>query len=375
LQSKTGRSVSFGISLEPTWPIWEVVDLAMLSEKLGFSTVWVPDGGPAPPYSDCIVTLSAIASKTKSIRFGSAILNFYTRNPAWIASSFLALSDLAFHNERLGSLLSMKRNKRNNKKKRGEIKSRERAKQRAILGIGVGAPYNVAKFGISSRIGLIDDLREAIEAIRDLWNGKEVSVRTDSFAIERVTLSRNATGMIPIHVGSGSPKGLKLAGEIADGVILTDRIPSDIEESMKYVILGMGFALRARKELEITNSVVVSVDEDGSKAKRAARTTCSYLVAWLDDSKAEAHGIDLATKKKISEFLERGEERSAAKLVDDKMVELLTASGKPEECAEKCREHLSHGIDQIAFCEPFGPDKRRAIELIAKRIIPKLLAR
>src|SRR5579875_2912528 len=214
----------------------------MLSEKLGFSTVWVPDGGPAPPYSDCIVTLSAIASKTKSIRFGSAILNFYTRNPAWIASSFLALSDLAFHNERLGSLL--------NKKRRGEIKSRERAKQRAILGIGVGAPYNVAKFGISSRIGLIDDLREAIEAIRDLWNGKEVSVRTDSFAIERVTLSRNATGMIPIHVGSGSPKGLKLAGEIADGVILTDRIPSDIEESMKYVILGMGFASRARKELE-----------------------------------------------------------------------------------------------------------------------------
>ena len=66
----------------------------MLAERLGFSNIWVPDSGPAPPYSDTIVTLAAIASATSRIKFGSAVLNFYTRNPAWIASSFLALSDL-----------------------------------------------------------------------------------------------------------------------------------------------------------------------------------------------------------------------------------------------------------------------------------------
>lgn len=96
------------------------MELAKLAEKLEFSNIWVPDGGPTPPYSDSVATLAAIAASTNRIKFGSAILNFYTRNPAWIASSFLALSDLGAHtNKNL---------------------------QRAILGLGLGAPYNVGKF-------------------------------------------------------------------------------------------------------------------------------------------------------------------------------------------------------------------------------------
>src|SRR5579872_1076545 len=88
------KKKTFGISFEPDWSIGEAVGLAALAEKLGFSNIWVPDGGPVPPYSDPLVTLSAIAGRTERVKFGSAIFNFYTRNPAWIASSFLALSDL-----------------------------------------------------------------------------------------------------------------------------------------------------------------------------------------------------------------------------------------------------------------------------------------
>src|SRR5271169_4425634 len=157
------RKKSFGISIEPTWRIDYCVELAKLSEKLGFSTAWVPDGGPAPPYSDAIVTLSAIAANTKRLRLGSAIVNFYTRNPAWIASSFAAISDLAT--------------------KKGS------KKQRMILGIGIGSLYNVSKFGIHKRTGIVEDLREAVESIRQLFDGKEVTVMTDHYAIEGVTLS------------------------------------------------------------------------------------------------------------------------------------------------------------------------------------------
>jgi len=336
----------FGISIEPTWPIKYSRELAVLAERNGFSNVWIPDGGPSPPYSDSIVTLAAVAASTSRIRFGSAILNFYTRNPAWIASSFLALSEL-------GS--------RGNKS----------LSQRAVLGLGVGADYNVAKFGIRNRKGMIIELREAVESIAELFDGKEVTVRTDTYAIEAVSLSK-LRRKIPIYLGSSSPKGLELAGEISDGAILTDRIPADLEQSINHIVLGLGYSSRSRKNIEIVNSVVISVDDDRERARRSVKPTCAYLVAWMSDEKAEAHRIDLRSKTLITEFIKKGDERSAAKLVDNKMVDLLTASGNTQDCLEKCREYFEQDIDQLAFCEPFGPRPKDSITKIAKNIIPRL---
>lgn len=336
---------TFGISIEPSWNQAECLRLAKLGERLGFSNVWVPDGGPDSPFSDAIVTLAAIASNTKKIKFGSAIVNFYTRNPAWIASSFLALSNLGY--------------------------SQNTRVQRAILGIGLGSPYNVAKFGIFKREGMIEDLREAIESIQELFSGKEVSVRTDHFVIERVKLSKNK-GKIPIYIGSSSPKGLELAGEISDGVILTERIAPEISKSLKPIDLGLAYSQRKRKEIQIVNSVVISVADDREKAQNAARTTCAYLVAWLDESIAQKYGIDEKKRKEIASRIKNADEGGAAKLIDQKMLDLLTVSGTAQDCIDKCREHLDQGIDQIAFCEPLGPSKENALNLIAKKIIPKL---
>ena len=338
------KGTSFGISIEPTWPQAECLKLAIRAEKLGLSNVWVPDGGASLPFSDTIVTLAAIASNTNKIKFGSAILNFYTRNPAQLASSFLALSDLGFP--------------RSNS-------------QRAILGIGLGSHYNVSKFGIFSRKGMVQNLREAIESIQQLFKGEEVSIRTDPFAIERVRLSKSR-GKIPIYVGSSSPKGLRLAGELSDGIILTERIASEIQEKLKHVELGLAYSSRKRRDLELVNSIVISVAADKKKANDAARITCGYIAAWLDEALSTKYSVDEEKRREIASHINNGDEKGAAKLVDQRMLDLLTISGTPEECVEKCKQHLNQGIDQIAFCEPFGPNKDEAISLIAKKVIPKL---
>lgn len=343
---------TFGISIEPSWPLDYSIRISKLAEKLQFSYVWVPDGGPSPPYSDTIVTLTAIAATTSKIKFGSSVVNFYTRNPASIASAFLALSDL-------GS------------RSRSNGRANMRNYQRAIVGIGVGSDWNLSRFGITNRHGVIEQLREAIESIQELFNGKEVTVRTDGFAIESVTLSKSPK-KIPIYVGSNSPKGLRLSGEIADGVILTDRIPSDCEESLEHITLGLTSSSRTRRQFDVVNSVVMSLDGDKRKARRAVKPTCAYLVAWLSDGKARSHQIDLNVKAKISEFIRIGDEHSAAKLVDDKMIDLLTAAGDVDDCVSKCKEYLSQDLNQLAFCEPFGPDPEESISLIAKKVIPRL---
>jgi 5,10-methylenetetrahydromethanopterin reductase len=338
---------TFGISIEPTWSQAECLTLAKLAENLGFSNVWVPDGGPTAPFSDTIVSLSAIASNTKKIKFGSAILNFYTRNPAWIASSFLTMSDLAL--------------------------ATNPKTQRAILGIGLGADYNVAKFGIFNRVGMVECLREAVESLQELFKGKEVSIRTDPFIIERVKLSKSKMGAIPIYVGSSSPKGLRLAGEMANGAILTQRIATEISETLKPIDLGLSYAgKKKRRDFEIVNSVVVSISRDRKKAEDAARPACAYLAAWMDEEISTKYGMDERIRKKIASLIYNGNERAAAKLVDQRMLELLTISGSADECVEKCREHLKERVDQIAFCEPFGPKKEEALRLISESVIPRL---
>lgn len=336
---------TFGISVEPSWRIDYATEISILAERLKFSNIWVPDSGPNPPYSDSIVTLASIAASTSRVMFGSAIVNFYTKNPASIASSFLALSDLG-------------------KKKGGK-------RQRAIVGIGVGSDWTVGKYGIANRNGMIAQLREAVESIRELFNGKLVDTRTDSFAIVDVSLSK-ATAKIPIYIGSNSPRGLELAGEVADGVILTDRIPDDIDESLSSVSLGLSRASRKRREFKVVDSVVVSVDSDKNRARRVAAPTCAYLVSWLSDEKAAAHQIDLQTKAKISNFIRVGDEVSAAKLVDNRMIDLMTATGNIDDVVQKCDQYLSYDTDQLAFCEPFGRDVKESIALLARKVIPRL---
>ena len=345
MPTTTTKKASFGLSLEPSWDQNYCLRLAKQAEKLGFSNIWVPDSGLNPPFSDTITTLAAIASNTKKIKFGSAILNFYTRNPAQIASSFLTLSNLGL--------------------------AQDPKAQRAILGIGLGSSYNVSKVGIFSRKGMVETLRETIESIQELFEGKEVSVRTDYFVIERVRLSKSKR-KIPIYIGSNSPKGLRLAGEIADGVILTQRIASEVSETTKGVELGLSFSSRKRSDLKIVNSIVISIADDKQRAQNAAKSTCAYLVAWLDTALSNKYGIDEKKKNEIASRIYNGDEQGAANLVDQKMLDLLTVSGTEHECVEKCREHLDQGIDQIAFCEPFGPKKEEAISLIARKVVPKI---
>ena len=341
------RESTFGISIEPSWPLDYSVRLGVLAEKLAsFSNVWVPDGGPQPPYSDCVVTLAALASRTEKIKLGSAILNFYSRNPAWIASSFAAISDLA-------------------------SSASGTSQQRMVLGIGIGADYNVSKFGIVDRKGTVPDLREAIESIRELFDGKRVTVRTNAFSIDSVSIGR-LKRKIPIYVGAAGPKALRLAGEIGDGAILTDRIPADIQSSLRSIELGLGDSSRSRSDIKVVNSVVISVDENGRRAKDAARTTCAYLVAWMDQSRAIELGVNAGLKGRIARYLDAGDERSASRIVDDKMIRLLTVSGTSHDCAEGCLEHLENDLDQIAFCEPFGPRPERSLRIIAREVIPRI---
>jgi len=329
--------VKFGITLEPTMPHEEVISLSKMADASRIEHVWICDTSPSPPFGDVFVTLAALAVNTKNVKLGSSICNPYTRNPALIAAATLSLDSLS--------------------------------KGRAILGLGSGSIDRLTSLGISQR-NPVDTVKDAVNACRKLFNGEIVSVKSPGFQLQDIVLTQ-AGHNIPIYLGGSGPKMLGLAGELADGVLLTcssDYLPTAIG----YVQKGADKLGRDVDELDITNSLVISLSEDEIEAKGAAREIVLDLVAWGRPEALAASGIKRQEQDALRIAIDKKGPEAAVDLVTDKMVDALSASGPIEKCFVKCQDQIKKGVGHLIFCLPFGPDPEEAVQRICKELVPKL---
>lgn len=315
--------------------------LAQLAEKGGFRYAWVPDDSPTPPFGETFVSLAAIALATTRLHVGSSLCNPYTRNPALIASAALALHDLS--------------------------------RSKAIIGLGVGSAYLLEKIGLPNWVSPYATLKNAVTVIRRLLEGETVTFESGVFKLNAVKLSKSKI-RLPIYVGARGPRLLDLAGRIADGVLLATRANEQLPPVIQLVKKGASAAGRSLKSIDMTNSLVISTDEDRPKARRAARLTCAYIIAWASSEAVEAVGIKSRDRARVAEALAKGREEEAAAAVTDLMIDKYTISGTPGDCVERCMDQIEMGIDHLIFCEPFGPNPEKAVNLIGKKIIPGLVA-
>ncbi len=330
--------VKFGIALEPTMPHEEVIALARIAEANRIEHVWVCDNSPSPPYGDVFVTLSAIALNTKTVSLGTSICNPYTRNPALIAASILALDALS--------------------------------KRRAVLGLGAGSSERLAMTG-SSRRKPLTTVKDAVNTCRKLFNGEIVTTKSPGFQVFDVSLAK-ATYDIPIYLGASGPRMLGLAGEIADGVLLTfnsDYLPTAIGHVQK----GADRIGRDMDEIDVTNSLVISISDDEAEAKDVAREIVLDLVAWGRTEALAASGIKRQDQDAIRQAIEKKEPEAAVDLVTDRMIDVLSAAGTVERCLAKCLDQIKRGVGHLIFCLPFGPDPEEAVQRIGKELIAKML--
>ena len=329
--------VKFGIALEPTMPHDEVIRLAKVAEANKLEHVWVCDTSPSPPHGDVFVTLTALALNTKAAMLGTSLCNPYTRNPALIAASIMSLDSLS--------------------------------KGRAILGLGAGSNDRLGALGLSRREP-VTTVKDAVNTCRKFFNGETVSMKSPGFQVDNVQFTK-ASHTIPIYLGGSGPKMLGLAGEIADGVLLTfnsDYLPTAIEHLRK----GADRAGRDVDELDVTNSLVVSISDDEAEARDVAREIVLDLVAWGMPDALAPSGIKRQDQDMIRQTIEQKGPEEAVDLVTDKMVDALSAAGNVERCLAKCLDQVKKGVRQVIFCLPFGPDPAEAVQRIGKELVPKI---
>ncbi len=139
---------------------------------------------------DAYVALAAMASRTSRIKLCTTVSNPVTRHPSVAASGFAALQQLS--------------------------------EGRAIFGIGTG---DSAVKNMGGRAATVDQIADYCRAFRDLVHG-----RTTTYDDRPMRLLWDAPS-VPLYLAAEGPRMMRLAGEVADGVIFGNGISREVVQA------------------------------------------------------------------------------------------------------------------------------------------------
>jgi 5,10-methylenetetrahydromethanopterin reductase len=319
--------------LQDAHPIRAGMRYAQLAEEAGFDAVWQAESRLV---REATVPLAAFAAVTERIRLGSGVVSMWVRNPAFLAATFATLDDLA--------------------------------PGRITLGVGAWWDPLAARVGIR-RDRPLRAMREVVGAVRALLAGETVTFHGEFVHLDGVELDYVHTGRgpraVPIVIGATGDNMLRLAGEIADGVLLNYLVsPAYGERALALLAEGALAADRTVEALDRPQLVVCSMDTDRKAALDAARLLVAQYLGQQPHL-MKASGVPEELLEDIGRVLTwpagQGQVSDAARLVPDEVVQLITASGTADECRAKVSEYVKAGCT-CPVLYPLGADVGAMIE-------------
>jgi 5,10-methylenetetrahydromethanopterin reductase len=323
--------------LQDAHSLQDAIQYVQYAEECGFEAVWQAESRLV---RDAIVPMAAFAATTRKIKIGSGVINNWTRNAALIAATYLTLDDLA--------------------------------PDRILLGIGAWWDPLAANVGIQRTKPLLA-MREVITVVRDLLAMKNVTFHGEFVNVSGIELDivhgRRAPRNVPIYVGATGMKMMALTGEIADGALLNYLVsPSYNAEALAALEQGAKVAGRRLDDIDRPQLVVASVDRDRKKALDGARKLVTQYLGQQPHI-MKASGVSQELLDEIGQVLTwpATEEQidKAMALVPDDVVQLITASGTPEEVRAKVREYVANGCT-CPVLYPLGDDVRLMIDTFSE---------
>ncbi len=322
--------------LQDAHPLQDAIRYVQYAEAHGFEAVWQAESRLV---RDAIVPMAAFAATTSRIKIGSGVINNWTRNAAIIAATFLTLDDLA--------------------------------PDRIICGIGAWWDPLAKKVGINRTKPLLA-MREVVEVVRRLLNRERVSFQGEFVHLDDIELDvvygRKEPRNVPIYIGATGPQMMALTGEIADGVVLNYLVsPKYNEAAMQQLETGAKLTGRSVYNIDRPQLVVCSLDMDRKKALDASRKLVTQYLGQQPHI-GKASGVKQELLDEIGQVLTwpATEEQvmEAMKLVPDDVVQMITASGTPDEVKRKVREYVQNGAT-CPILYPLGSDVKLMIDTFA----------
>jgi alkanesulfonate monooxygenase SsuD/methylene tetrahydromethanopterin reductase-like flavin-dependent oxidoreductase (luciferase family) len=205
-----------GVALRDPFAWDELAGLARAASGLGYAAVFLPEIAAR----DTLATITGLAGEVGDIQLGTGVVPLPARAP---------------------SLLAM-----------AAATAAERSGGRLILGLGTGP----------STPGALDRLRATVLALRGLFRDGRADLDGQRL---RLTLQPPA---VPIWIAALGPKAVRLAGEVADGVLLNWCTPERVAVARGEIADAATAA--GRDPGEITVGVYVRTGEPAAVAAASA---------------------------------------------------------------------------------------------------------
>lgn len=340
-------------------------DDVAFAEERGFTHAWLYDSQML--YSDVYVTMALCAANSATIKLGTGVTNPVSRIAPVTANAFTSLNLVA--------------------------------PGRLVIAIGTG---NTARRTLGMPAAKMAEVKEHVRVFRGLCEGATVDYSEGDRHRKIRFLNPeddfyNLEDPIPVLIAASGPKLLRIAGEIADGVMLFGPVsPVLAEFVMRHVREGAERADRDPAELYVTCMTAFHVTEPGQslespEVKRAvgpfvassanifalsnpdpAELPAEYrdeLGAFRDIYKVPDEPIETRHLKMYEDYLHGFREEHVA-LVTEKLIRATTLTGTPDEIAAAVAAMQKAGIDQVAI-QPIL-DVRETTESFAREVISRV---
>jgi 5,10-methylenetetrahydromethanopterin reductase len=214
---------------------------------------------------------------------------------------------------------------------------------RVVLCLGVGAPGDLAAAGIAAPQPLAT-MREAVAIARGMHAGELMDHAGQRFQVKGRRME-TATRSVPLVLAASGPRMLRLAGEIADGVLIST---ATSVEFVRWCLDLVDQGAKGRKVKKIGLVHVAIADDPAAAAARHKRLMAFILRGAHHRRNLEMAGSTL-DQAAINAAIARDDWAGAAALVSDEVVRRHTASGTPEEVRARLAAYRAAGLDEIAI--------------------------
>jgi len=301
--------MTLAISLPPSGlPLEQVPEYAREAEQLGYGSCWIAEVAG----NDAFALGSAVAGPTTDMRIGTAVVPVNTRGPAMLAMSAATLDAVS------GG--------------------------RAVCGIGVSSPAIVTNWNDRPSDAPLRRARETVEVLRQAFTGQRVDYEGRCVRVRGYRMVPAPLRPVPIHLGALNPRMLRLAGEVADGVVLNMLGEAFVPEVLRHVRLGAESAGRDPAEIEVVIRLQTCVDEDEAAVRDGfARSFASYVIARGYAEFFSWQGFGDCVRGVREAFAARDREAARA-AISDEMLDALVVTGDAGRVRSRIQAYQAAGV-------------------------------
>ena len=301
-------------------PFPEYLALAAQAEAAGYDTLWTGEING----TDAVTTMTLLASRTGRINVASGIIPVQTRTPVVLGMTAASLAQIAPGRIRLGLGVS----------------------SRIIVSQWNGVPFERP----------LEQLREAVQVIRLVLSGERVNFEGRFYRIQNFRLAQPPPGRpVPIYLAALGPRMLRLAGEIADGVLLNWIPPEAIPQSIREIEIGAKRAGRTLADLDIAAYIRTAVTDEPESARAGlAREITGYCIVDSYGKFFADCGFGSEVEA-VNRAWGTGDRQGAVRQISPRFLDGLGVVGPADFCRRRLEEFAKAGLTQpVVF--PFSPD-------------------